>query len=231
MAYWASKVALEHTTPVILLTDGYIANGSSAWRIPDLDKYPAIVPHDVTQYKGNEWRSALRDDETLVRYWAEAGREGYTHRIGGLEKDYETGAISTDPANHQKMVNTRQAKIDKIADFIPQLELIGGEDANLLVVSWGGTYGHVREAVETMNRAGKKVALAHFGFISPLPRNTESILKRFDKIIVAEQNNGQFAGYLTEKVPGLKVSRYNKVEGQPFTISDLVEAFTKKLEE
>ncbi|MDR1502919.1 MAG: 2-oxoacid:acceptor oxidoreductase subunit alpha [Prevotella sp.] len=231
MAYWASKVALEHITPVILLTDGYIANGSSAWRIPDLEKYPSIVPHDVSQYKGNEWRSALRDDETMVRYWAEAGLEGYTHRIGGLEKDYTTGAISTDAANHQKMVNMRQAKVDKIAGFIPQLELIGGEDADLLVVGWGGTYGHLREAVEKMNDAGQKVALAHFRFISPLPKNTAAVLKKFKKIIVAEQNNGQFAGYLQEKIEGLQISRYNKVEGQPFAVSDLIEAFTKKLGE
>lgn len=231
MAYWASKVALEHITPVILLTDGYIANGSSAWRIPDLDKYPSIVPHDVSQYKGNEWRSALRDDETMARYWAEAGLEGYAHRIGGLEKDYTTGAISTDAANHQKMVNVRQAKVDKIADFIPQLELIGGEDADLLVVGWGGTYGHLREAVEKMNDAGQKVALAHFRFISPLPKNTAAVLKKFKKIIVAEQNNGQFAGYLQEKIEGLQISRYNKVEGQPFAVSDLIEAFTKKLGE
>ncbi|EGK02011.1 MULTISPECIES: 2-oxoacid:acceptor oxidoreductase subunit alpha [Dysgonomonas] len=231
MAYWASKVALEHITPVILLTDGYIANGSSAWRIPDLDKYPSIVPHDVSQYKGNEWRSALRDDETMVRYWAEAGLEGYTHRIGGLEKDYTTGAISTDAANHQKMVNVRQAKVDKIADFIPQLELVGGEDADLLVVGWGGTYGHLREAVEKMDDAGQKVALAHFRFISPLPKNTAAVLKKFKKIIVAEQNNGQFAGYLQEKIEGLQISRYNKVEGQPFAVSDLIEAFTKKLGE
>lgn len=231
MAYWASKIALEHITPVILLTDGYIANGSSAWRIPDLDKYPSIVPHDVSQYKGNEWRSALRDDETMVRYWAEAGLEGYTHRIGGLEKDYTTGAISTDAANHQKMVNVRQAKVDKIADFIPQLELIGGEDADLLVVGWGGTYGHLREAVEKMNDTGQKVALAHFRFISPLPKNTAAVLNKFKKIIVAEQNNGQFAGYLQEKIEGLQISRYNKVEGQPFAVSDLIEAFTKKLGE
>ena len=231
MAYWASKIALEHITPAILLTDGYIANGSSAWRIPDLDKYPPIVPHDVSQYKGDEWRSALRDDETMARYWAEAGLEGYTHRIGGLEKDYNTGAISTDSANHQKMVNMRQAKIDKIADFIPQLELIGGEDADLLVVGWGGTYGHLREAVEKMNDTGQKVALAHFRFISPLPKNTSAILKKFKKIVVAEQNNGQFAGYLQEKIEGLQISRYNKVEGQPFAVSDLIEAFTKKLGE
>jgi len=231
MAYWASKVALEHITPAILLTDGYIANGASAWRIPDMEKYPAIVPHDETQVGDNEWRSALRDNETYARYWAAAGTPGYTHRIGGLEKDYDSGAISTDSANHQKMVDTRQAKIDKIADYIPQLELIGGEDAELLVIGWGGTYGHLREAVEKMNADGHKVSFAHFRFISPLPKNTASVLGKFKKIIVAEQNNGQFAGYLTEKIPGLSVSRYNKVEGQPFSISELVEAFTKKLEE
>lgn len=231
MAYWAAKIALEHITPVILLTDGYIANGSSAWRIPELDKYPPIVPHDVSQYQGNEWNNALRNEETMVRYWAEAGLEGYMHRTGGLEKDYNTGAISTSPANHQKMVNMRQAKVDKIADYIPELELIGNEDADLLVVGWGGTYGHLREAVEKMNGAGQNVALAHFNFISPLPRNTTDILNRFKKIIVAEQNNGQFAGYLLEKVPELQLSRYNKVEGQPFAVSDLIDAFTKKLEE
>ncbi len=231
MAYWASKIALEHITPVILLTDGYIANGASAWRIPDLEKYPSIVPHDQSLIPENEWRSALRDDENYARYWAAAGLEGYTHRIGGLEKDYNTGAISTDTANHQKMVDTRQAKIDKIADSIPPLELIGGEDADLLIVGWGGTYGHLREAMEKMNENGQKVALAHFRFINPLPKNTEDVLKKFQNIIVAEQNNGQFAGFLTEKISGLNLSRYNKVEGQPFSVSDLIDSFTNKLEE
>lgn len=231
MAYWASKIALEHMAPVVLLTDGYIANGSSAWRIPDLEKYPSIVPHTVNLYNGNEWCSALRDNDTFARYWAEAGLEGCTHRIGGLEKDYNTGAISTDAANHQKMTNVRQAKIDKIADFIPELKLIGDEDADLLIVGWGGTYGHLREAVDRMTADGKRIALVHFQFISPLPRNTESILRRFKKIIVAEQNNGQLAGYLSSKIEGLSLSRYNKVEGQPFVVSQLIDAFTQKLEE
>lgn len=231
MAYWASKIALEHVTPVILLTDGYIGNGASAWRIPDMDKYPSIIPNDVSQYKGDDWKPALRNNETLARYWAAAGLEGYMHRIGGLEKDYETGAISTDAANHQKMVDTRQAKIDKIADYIPEQEIIGPEDAELLVIGWGGTYGHIRDAVETINESGKKIAYTHFQFISPLPKNTEKILRKYKKIIVAEQNNGQFAGYLTEKIPGIQLSRYNKIEGQPFSISDLIETFTKKLEE
>lgn len=231
MAYWASKIALEHITPVILLTDGYIANGSSAWRIPDIEEYPAIVSHDISQYKGDEWNAAMRDNEIYARYWAKAGLEGYMHRIGGLEKDYNTGAISTDPDNHQKMINIRQAKIDKIAEFIPRLEIVGDEEADLLIVGWGGTYGHLREAVEKMVNDGKKVALAHFRFISPLPQNTEAILRKYKKIIVAEQNNGQLAGYLVDKIEGLRISRYNKVEGQPFEVSDLINDFTKKLEE
>lgn len=230
-AYWASKIALEHITPVILLTDGYIANGSSAWRIPDMDKYPDIIPHDVSQYKGDSWKASLRDNQTYARYWAQAGLEGYTHRIGGLEKDYDTGAISTNPANHQKMVDVRQAKVDKVADSIPGLEVIGNPDADLLIVGWGGTYGHLREAVQKMNANGLKVAYVHFTFISPLPKNAEKILRSFKKIIVAEQNLGQLAGYLTEKIPGLVVSRYNKVDGQPFVVEALIKEFTKKLEE
>lgn len=231
MAYWASKIAMEHVTPVILLTDGYIANGASAWRIPDLDKYPPIVPHDQSLVESNEWRAALRDDSNYARYWAAAGLEGYTHRIGGLEKDYDSGAISTDAANHQKMVDTRQAKVAKVADSIPELELIGGEDADLLVIGWGGTYGQLREAVEKMNDAGHKIALAHFRFINPLPRNTMSLLSKFKNIVVAEQNSGQFAGYLMEKIPGLQVELYSRVEGQPFSVSDLIESFTNKLGE
>lgn len=231
MAYWAAKIAMEHITPVILLTDGYIANGSSAWRIPDMNKYPAIVPHDVKHYKGKEeWKASVRDEATLARYWAEAGLKGYTHRTGGLERDYMTGAISTDPVNHQKMVNTRQAKIDKIANFIPQLDVIGANDADLLVVGWGGTYGHLRDAVESMIRAGKKVAYAHFHFISPLPQNTEEVLKRYKKVIVAEQNNGQLSNYLMSRIEGLKLAKYNKVEGQPFEVADLIKAFNKQLE-
>lgn len=231
MAYWASKIALEHITPVILLTDGYIGNGASAWRIPDLDTYPEIVPHDVSQYKGEDWKSALRDNQNYARYWAAAGLEGYTHRIGGLEKDYNTGAISTDPDNHQKMVDVRQAKIDKIADYIPELQIIGNPESELLVVGWGGTYGHIRDAVERMNDEGKNVAYIHFQFINPMPKNAVSILKKYKKVIVAEQNNGQLANYLLGKVPGLQLNQFNKVNGQPFVVSELVEAFTQQLEE
>lgn len=230
MAFWAGKIAMEHVTPVILLTDGYIANGSSAWKIPDLAKYPSIVPHDTTQYKGDkEWTAARRDSETYARYWAEAGLEGYTHRIGGLENHFETRAISTDAANHEKMVMVRRKKIEKIADYIPDIKVQGVADADTIVVGWGGTYGHLLDVVQRMNKVGKKVAFTHFTFISPLPKNTESVLSQYKKIIVAEQNSGQFAGYLKERFEGLNIVTYNRIEGQPFSISSLVEAFTEEL--
>ena len=230
-AFWAGKLAVEHMTPVILLTDAFIANGSSAWRIPEMDKYPEIKPNYVANYQDEKvWKAYRRNKESLVRYWAIPGTEGFAHRLGGLEKDYETSAISTDPANHQKMVTTRQAKIDKIADYIPELEVIGDEDADLLIVGWGGTYGHLYETMETMQENGKKVAFAHFKFINPLPKNTAEVLSKYKKVVVAEQNNGQFANYLRGKVPGFNPYRFNRVKGQPFVVARLVEEFTKILE-
>lgn len=230
-AYWAAKLAVEHMTPVILLSDSFLANGSSAWKIPDLDEYPDIKPKYADQYTGEEpWSAYKRDPETFVRYWAIPGTEGFTHRIGGLEKDYNTSAISTNPHNHQKMVFVRQAKIDKIADLIPETELLGDKDADLLIVGWGGTYGHLCDAMETMRENGKKVALAHFKFISPLPKNTAEILGKYKKVVIAEQNNGQFANYLCSKIPCFTPYRFNRVKGQPFIVSRLVEEFTKLLE-
>lgn len=230
-AFWASKIAVEHMTPVILLTDSFIANGSSAWRIPDMEDYPEIKPNYVSNYKGEApWKPYRRDHESLVRYWAVPGMEGFAHRIGGLEKDYDTSAISTESINHQKMVETRQEKIDKIADYIPALEVVGDTDADLLIVGWGGTYGHLYEAMETMQEEGKKVALAHFKFISPLPKNTGEVLKRYQKVVVAEQNKGQFANYLRSKVSGFNPYKFNRVKGQPFVVARLVEEFTKILE-
>ena len=230
-AYWAGKLAVEHMTPVILLTDAFIANGSSAWRLPDLENYPEIKPNRVSNYKEDKvWKPYRRDKETFVRYWAIPGMEGYMHRLGGLEKDYDTSAISTDPANHQKMVKTRQAKIDKIADFIPEVEVIGDEDADLLIVGWGGTYGHLYEAMEIMHEQNKKVALAHFRFINPLPKNTAAVLSKYKKVVVAEQNNGQFANYLRSKVDGFTPYKFDRIKGQPFIVARLVEEFTKILE-
>ncbi len=229
-AYWASKIALEHMTPVILLTDGYIANGASAWKIPNMEEYPEIKPNYVQEnFKGTpaDWRPFLRDEETLVRYWGVPGTAEYMHRIGGLEKDYYTGVISSNPDNHQLMVNTRQAKIKKIADIIPQQEVIGNKDADTLIVGWGGTYGHLLEAMMRIQDKNRKVALAHFKFINPLPRNTYDILKKYKKIIVAEQNSGHFASFLKSQFDDIKVQQFNRVEGQPFSVSELVEEFIK----
>ncbi|WP_297928850.1 2-oxoacid:acceptor oxidoreductase subunit alpha [uncultured Coprobacter sp.] len=233
MAFAASKIALEHMTPVILLTDAFIANGSSAWRIPEMEEYPEIRPQYVHDDLLKEnWKPYKRNTETNVRYWAIPGTEGFMHRLGGLEKDCVTSAISTDPTNHQKMTDMRQAKIDYIANEIPELEILGNPDADLLVVGWGGTYGHLYSAVESMNATGKRVAMVHFNYINPMPKNTEEILRRYKKIVVCELNNGQFATQLCAKIPGLtNVSRFNKVQGQPFMVSELTDHFSKLMEE
>lgn len=230
-AFMAAKIAVEHMTPVVLLTDAFIANGSGAWKLPNLDEYPTIKAPYVTPDMIGKWTPFLRNPETGVRYWALPGTEGFMHRIGGLEKNNETGAISTEPENHHLMTQLRQAKIDKIADSIPNVEVQGNPDADLLVVGFGGTYGHLYSAVEQMNKEGKKVALAHFEFINPLPKNTDEVLLKYKKVVVAEQNMGQFAGYLRMKIEGFKAYQFNQVKGQPFVIQELVDAFTKILEE
>ncbi|MBR3977901.1 MAG: 2-oxoacid:acceptor oxidoreductase subunit alpha [Bacteroidaceae bacterium] len=230
-AFAACKIAVEHMTPVILLSDAFIANGSAAWQLPDIEKYPAIVPPYVTEDIQEGWTPYKRNPETDVRYWAVPGTPGFAHRIGGLEKSAATGAISNDPANHHSMVETRARKIEKIAACIPEQRVEGDEDAELLIVGFGGTYGHLCETMQQMRSNGKKVALAHFEFINPLPRNTEAILRKYSKIVVAEQNMGQFAGYLHTKFEGLKLHKYNEVKGQPFAVAALVEAFTKIMEE
>ena len=230
MAFQAAKIALEHMTPVILLTDGFIGNGSSAWRIPEIDEYPEIKPNYVMPEQQGTWKPYDRNEKS-VRYWAKPGTEGFMHRLGGLEKDYKTSAISTDPINHEKMVRARQQKIDGIATDIPLLKVSGDSSADLLVVGWGGTYGHLYSAVEAMNAEGKPVAFAHFNYINPLPANTEEILRRYKKVVVCELNNGQFASYLSGKVPGVNFLRYNKIQAQPFMVSELMAHFSKLLEE
>ncbi|MGN0231294.1 MAG: 2-oxoacid:acceptor oxidoreductase subunit alpha [Muribaculaceae bacterium] len=232
MAFEAARIAVEHTTPVILLTDAFIANGSTAWRIPEASEYPEIRPHYVTaEMKDAGWRPYMRDEKTKVRYIAVPGTEGFTHRLGGLEKDCNTSAISTDPANHAKMVALRAEKIANIANDIPQLEVFGDKDADTLVIGWGGTFGHLYTAVSEMNAAGKKVALAHFRYIRPLPANTAEVLSHYSKVVVAELNTGQFADYLQAKHPGINIRRINKVEGQPFSVNEIVEGVTKIMEE
>ena len=223
-AYMASKIALEHMTPVVLLTDAFVANGSAAWKLPKLADYPAIVPPYVRPEMQGSWTPYQRDEKTGSRYWAIPGTEGFTHILGGLEKDNKTGAISTDPENHDLMTRLRAEKIAKIE--VPDVEVKGDkDDAELLIVGFGGTYGHLHAAMDELRATGKKVALAHFKFINPLPKNTAEVMKRYKKVVVAEQNMGQFAGYLRMKVDGFVPYQFNQVKGQPFLVNELVQAF------
>ena len=224
MAYAASKIALEHLTPVVLLTDAFVANGSAAWKLPTMDELPTITPHYVTPEQAGHYTPYERDPETLVRYWTIPGQEGYTHILGGLEKDGRTGAISTDPDNHDMMCRLRAGKVARIP--VPDLEVAGdADDADLLIVGFGGTYGHLYSAMEELRAKGHKVAHAHFSYINPLPANTAEVLTRYKKVVVAEQNLGQLAAYLRSKVDGFVPYQFNEVKGQPFVVSTLVEAF------
>ncbi|MDE5700831.1 2-oxoacid:acceptor oxidoreductase subunit alpha [uncultured Bacteroides sp.] len=228
-AYAACKMALEHMTPVVLLTDAFVANGSGAWRLPDLDSYPDIKPQYVTPEMKDNYTPYKRNPENQARYWAIPGQEGYTHILGGLEKDSNTGSISTDPENHDLMCRLRAEKVERIT--VPDVEVQGcADDADLLIVGFGGTYGHLYSAMDELNKAGKKTALAHFSYINPLPKNTAEVLKRYKKVVVAEQNLGQFAGYLRMKVDNFAPYQFNEVKGQPFVVSELVEAFSKIME-
>ncbi len=230
-AYMASKIALEYMTPVILLTDAFIGNGSSLWKLPKLSELPEIsIPFVSAEMKG-KIKVTSRNDGNMVRYWAIPGMEGFAHRNGGLEKDYDKGAISTDPANHQKMVTARQTKVNNVSELIPELVVEGSKDASLLVIGWGGTHGHIISAINSLKKEGEKVALAHFNYINPLPKNTVEIIKQYKKVVVCELNSGQFATFLRSKVEGVAFCQYNKVEGQPFTVLELKECFKKYLEE
>lgn len=227
-AYNAAKIALEHMTPVVLLTDAFVANGSAAWRLPNIDEYPAIRPPYVTPEMKEDYAPYHRNPETGARYWALPGQEGFTHILGGLEKDSDTGAISNDPENHDKMCRLRAEKVARIP--VPDLQVLGrADDADLLIVGFGGTYGHLYTAMEEMLKAGHKVALAHFSYINPLPKNTAEVLHRYKKVVVAEQNLGQLAGYLRMKVDNFVPYQFNQVKGQPFVVTELVEAFEEIL--
>jgi len=228
-AFNACKIAVEHMIPVILLSDGFLANGTQQWRVPEEEEFPNIVVPKSHQ-KSGEFKPYLRDPQKLNRDWVFPGTKGFEHRIGGLEKDSETGNISHDGPNHQVMTDLRQAKLDKIADYIPDLEVLGNADSELLVVGWGGTYGHLYTAVEEMNDVGSKVALVHFNYINPLPGNTAEVFSRYKKIIVCELNSGQFVSFLRMKHPRFTYHQYNKVQGLPFTVHELKSQFVKLLE-
>ncbi len=229
-AYEACRIAVEHMTPVILLTDGYLANGTELWQIPDMDELEDI---QVPTVKDNDpdYEPYLRDPEKLNRYWATPGQKGLRHRVGGLEKADVSGEVSHDPYNHQRMTDLRQEKVRKIAKYIPEQEVIGNpEGGDLLVVGWGGTYGALHSAVKELREQGKDVSLAQFNYISPLPENTEEIFSKFKKIIVCEINMGQFAHYLRSHLPQFTYLQHNKVQGLPFYISELKEKFLEILE-
>ena len=224
-AYQASKIALEHMTPVVLLTDAYIANGSGAFKLPQMANLDAINPPYVPEELKGKWTPYMRA-ENGTRYWAVPGREGFTHILGGLEKDSNTGAISTNPENHDLMTRLRQQKIDNIQ--VPDLEVDGDvNDADLLIVGFGSTYGHLHAAMDELRAAGNKVALAQFKYLNPLPKNTAAVLSKNNKVVVAEQNMGQLAAYLRMKVDGFVPYQFNQVKGQPFVVEELVNAFNE----
>lgn len=227
-AYEASKLSLEHMTPVILLTDGSLANGSEVFKIPEMASLPPINPPLVAP-NDPDYKPYRRDPERLNRFWAVPGTEGLRHRVGGLEKEDGSGNVSHDPLNHQKMTMLREAKVQKVAEFIPQQEVYGDDKADLLVVSWGGTFGVMLTVVEKMQEQGKSVALAHFKHIMPLPANTEDLLARYKKIIVCEINNGQFVKYLKMNFPQFKYLQYNKIQGLPFMVAELESRFNELL--
>lgn len=222
-AFRAAKIAMEHMTPVILLTDGFIANGSEPWRIPSMSDYPEIVPPIVDECEGDFMPYAR--GENLARGWAFPGKAGLEHRIGGLEKHALKGCISYEPSNHQQMVNVRAEKVARIADELPRQTVEGDESGRLLVVGWGGTKGHLQSAVQQLRAEGKSVSLCHFNYINPLPKGVAEIFGRFDRIVVCELNEGQFAAYLRQNFPQFAFEQYDKCEGLPFTVAELKQKF------
>jgi 2-oxoglutarate ferredoxin oxidoreductase subunit alpha len=226
-AYKAAKIALERMVPVVLLTDGFLGNGSEPWKVPTMAELPEIKPRiakDSASYK-----PYARDPETLAREWAIPGIPGFAHRIGGLEKSV-TGNVSHDPDNHQRNCEIREEKVMRVVDMVPELEVCGPDTGEVLIVTWGGTFGHSLSAFRELRKQGKNVGLAHFNYIQPLPSNVAEVFNRFRKIIVCELNLGQFATYLRTKVPGFEYHQFNKVKGLPFTVNEITDAVNKLME-
>jgi len=228
-AYKAAKTALEHMVPVILLTDGFLANGSEPWKIPKVADFPKINAPRVPEGE-KEWMPYARDPEKLSRTWAVPGTKGYEHRIGGLEKDELKGSVSHDPKNHEKMVYLREEKVNRVVNTIPNQQVEGDQEGDVLLVGWGGTYGHLKTAIDDLRSEGINVGLAHFNYIKPLPGNTKEVFNRFKRILVCELNRGQFADYLRLNHPEYNYLKYNKVQGQPFTTIEIKEHIQKLLE-
>lgn len=221
-AFYAAKYAVEHMMPVILLSEGFLGNGSEPWKIPSMKDYPEIIPPVIKSSEG-PFQPYQRDPETLARKWALPGTAGLEHRVGGLEKN-TAGVISSDPQNHEKMCAERAEKVARLANYIPDIQVIGEESGEVLVVGWGGTFGHLFTAVSALQAEGKSVSLAHFDFINPLPKNSAEVFSKFKKIIVCELNSGQFADYLRAKLPQFKYEQLNKVQGQPFIVKEVIDA-------
>ena len=227
-AYQACKLSLEHMTPVILLTDGYIANGAGPWKIKSTEDLSPISPK-IAQNESEGWMPYQRDPETLAREWAIPGTKGLEHRIGGLEKQDVTGNVSYDPENHQHMTDIRQEKVARVANYIPEQKVTGAQNGKVLVIGWGGTYGSMYTAHQELLKEGKEIGFSHFNYISPLPKNTEEIFKNFDTVLVCELNKGQFFNYLKMNFPNCNFESYNKVKGIPFTVAELAGQYNKYL--
>jgi 2-oxoglutarate/2-oxoacid ferredoxin oxidoreductase subunit alpha len=219
----AMKIAVKWMTPVLLLTDGYLANGSEPFRIPDPKDLPRVEPRYQTQpnYADGKYMPYLRD-EKLVRPWAIPGTPGLEHRIGGLEKDSLSGMVSYDGMNHERMVKTRAQKIRNIVEDVPDAEVFGAKSGDLLLLSWGGTYGSVHGAAEELVHQGKKIGHVHLRWLNPMPKNLGEVLRSYKKVLVPEVNDGQLAFYLRGKFPGVDPLQYNRIHGKPLKISELV---------
>jgi len=228
-AFEAARIALEHMTPVLLLSDSYLANGTEPWRIPLMGDLPKINP-PFADRKEIPFLPYKRDKEKLARSWAVPGTPGLEHRIGGLEKTVK-GTVSYVPENHELMVRLRAEKVERVADEIPDLVIHGESSGDLLIVGWGGSYGYLITAVRELQNAGHKVSLVNFNYIYPLPKNVKDVFRRFRKIVVCELNLGQFADYLRIKHQEFTYDQINKVQGLPFTINDIKDKCIKMLEE
>ena len=229
-AYTAAKLSVEHMTPVILLTDGYLANGSELWHIPKMSDLPEIKAPMAKDNDPNYY-PYQRDPDKLSRTWAIPGQDGLRHRVGGLEKADVTGEVSHDPLNHQIMIHYREEKVQRVANFIPEQEIYGAPEGELLVIGWGGTYGALYTAVQELQEEGHSISLAQFNYIKPLPRNTKVVLNGFKKRVVCELNTGQFANYLRMNHPEFEYKQYNKIQGLPFMISELKQKFIELIED
>ncbi len=224
-AYEAAKLTLEHMTPVILLTDGYIANGSAPWKILSVDDMPEIK-NNIFKTDDDRWHPYDRNKETLARVWPIPGTPGMEHRVGGLEKHKITGNVSYNPENHEYMTKIRAEKVKRVQNYIPELTTEFADSGDLLVIGWGGTYGTIHSAVKFLNEEGySNIGYAHFNYLNPLPKNTEEVLKRFKKIVVCELNNGQFAKVLRMNFSGYEFLQFNKIQGLPFGNGELMEKF------